>query len=108
MSRYQREPCLAVSLSRLPSKCRSGRSNGSKQAGRVARPHGRQNCLRFSVRWVPPTASESAITRPRQAQNAAPERRPSLSWVQRRTARRACSRTASMLEVVSLGPTPVQ
>jgi hypothetical protein len=38
--------------------------------------------------------------------NAAPEQLSSPPWSQRRTARRACSRTANMLEVVSLGPTP--
>jgi hypothetical protein len=41
-----------------------------------------------------------------RVQNPAPERPRSPPWPERRTAPRACSRTASMLGLVSLGPTP--
>ena len=42
-----------------------------------------------------PRTTNSWVSRPDPAQNAATERRPPPSWPQRRSARRTCSRSAS-------------
>src|SRR5665213_1801590 len=60
--------------------------------------HGTRCC-----RWRRPHASRRSST-PVRTPNTATERRSSPPWSQRTTARRACSRIASELGVVSLGP----
>ena len=80
-----------------PNPPDSGRSNRSKHGGVFPTAKHRRDRARKPALWVPPTA-------PALAPNDAPERRPSPSWPQRRTAPRVCSRSASMLGVGRMGP----
>ena len=64
----------------VPHSCLVGaHATGASTEGPLRWPQSTQSCTGQPVPWLPPTT-------PARAQNNAPERRPSPSWPQRRTA----------------------
>ena len=82
-------------------KVRSGCNISSRHGGCTPGYKARRTALACRSGWVSSVASSRRSRAPDRAQNAVPERRPSPTRQQRRTARRECSRPERTLVVES-------